>query len=100
MNPAELRCTTNISRPNMQKSKNEVRVESSGLEDAEIVLTAFGTTARIAKTAMAELHVVKSRNDSSTVAVLFRMTNTKRLIRLQEYINGRNDTGQMIDDVK
>lgn len=33
--------------------RNEVRVETEGLEDAEYVLVAYGTTARIARSAMA-----------------------------------------------
>lgn len=35
--------------------ENEVRVESYNIEDADVVLTAYGTTARIARTAIAKL---------------------------------------------
>lgn len=35
--------------------KNEVRVETEGVEDADIVLVAFGTMARVCKNAMARL---------------------------------------------
>lgn len=64
MNPAELEVhNQHLQAKYAEIKKNEVRVESSGLEDAEIVLTAFGTTARIAKTAMAELHKMGKKSE-------------------------------------
>ena len=38
-----------------EMKKNEVKVESFGLEDAEVVIAAYGTTSRICKTAISKL---------------------------------------------
>lgn len=84
-------------------TENEIKVESSDLEDADVVVAAYGTTSRIAKTAIATL-----KEEGYKVGLI-------RPITLWPYpydeFNKINDdckgiltvemnTGQMIDDVK
>lgn len=84
--------------------EQEVKVESYNIENAEIVLTAYGTTARIAKTAIAQLE----KEGYDKIGLI-------RPISLWPYpydefkkikddckaiLNVEMNTGQMIDDVK
>ncbi len=83
--------------------ENEVKVESYNIEDADVVIAAYGTTARIAKTAIAQLE-----EEGYKVGLI-------RPITLWPYpydefkkinpdckgtLNVEMNTGQMIDDVK
>lgn len=83
--------------------KNETRVESYNIEDADVVISAYGTTARIAKTAISQLE-----KEGYKVGLL-------RPISLWPYpydefnkikddckgvITVEMNTGQMLDDVK
>ena len=86
-------------------TKNEVRYESVNAEDADIVLVAYGTTSRIAKTAMA-----KAKELEINVGIIRPITlwpfpyeafekalcNGKK----KSFLTVEMSTGQMLDDVK
>ncbi len=86
-------------------TKNEVRYESVNAEDADIVLVAYGTTSRIAKTAMA-----KAKELGINVGIIRPITlwpfpyeafekalcNGKK----KSFLTVEMSTGQMLDDVK
>ncbi|NLK43329.1 MAG: 3-methyl-2-oxobutanoate dehydrogenase subunit VorB [Tissierellia bacterium] len=83
--------------------ENEVRVESYNIEDADVVISAYGTTARIAKTAIAKLE-----SEGYKVGLIRPITlwpypydefkkinpNCKGILTVEM------NTGQMVDDVK
>ncbi len=86
-------------------AKNEVRYEAVDVEDADIVLVAYGTTARIAKTAMA-----KAKEKGYKVGIIRPITlwpfpfeafekalskNTKKTFLAVEM-----SMGQMVEDVR
>ena len=84
-------------------AKSEVRYEAEGIEDADIVLVAYGTTSRIAKTAMA-----KAKEKGLKVGIIRPITLwpfpyeafEKALNRKKDFLVVEMSTGQMIDDVK
>ena len=84
-------------------AENEVRVETDGTEDAEIVLAAFGTTARIVKSAVGQL-----REQGYKVGLVrpitlwpFPYDVFKNLPNsVKGVVTVEMNTGQMIDDVK
>lgn len=83
--------------------ENEVRVESTNIEDADVVIAAYGTTARIAKTAIAKLE-----KEGYKVGLIRPITlwpypydefkkinpNCKGVLTVEM------NNGQMVDDVK
>ncbi len=85
--------------------KNEVRYEAEGIEDADIVLVAYGTTARIAKTAMA-----KAKAKGLKVGIIRPITLwpfpyeafEKALEggKKKTFLAVEMSMGQMVDDVK
>lgn len=83
--------------------KHEVRFDEYMIEDAELVVAAFGTTARIARTA-----VNRARKEGMKVG-LFRPVTVypypkKRLAgiseRVKDFLVVEMNTGQMVEDVK
>ena len=84
-------------------TKNEVRYEAVDTEDADIVLVAYGTTARIAKTAMA-----KAKAKGIKVGIIRPITLwpfpyeafEKALNRKKDFLTVEMSMGQMVDDVK
>ncbi|NLM05660.1 MAG: 3-methyl-2-oxobutanoate dehydrogenase subunit VorB [Tissierellia bacterium] len=84
-------------------TKNEVKVESEGLEDAEIVLTAFGTVARVVNTAVKTL-----REKGYKVGVIRPITlwpypyaEFKKINpACKGVLSVEMNHGQMVDDVK
>ncbi len=86
-------------------AKNEVRFEAVDTEDADVVLVAYGTTARIAKTAMA-----KAKEKGIKVGIIRPITLWPFPYEAFEtaLANGKDKTflavemsmGQMVDDVK
>lgn len=83
--------------------QNEVKVESYNIEDAELVIAAYGTTARIAKTAIAKLEQEGYKIGLIRPITLwpypydeFKKINPNCKAVLTSEMN----TGQMIDDVK
>ena len=85
-------------------AKNEVRYEAIDTEDADIILVAYGTTSRIAKTAMA-----KAKEQGLKVGIIRPITLwpfpteafTKALNgKAKKFLCVEMSTGQMIEDVK
>jgi len=85
-------------------AKNEVRVETVDVEDADIILVAYGTTSRIAKTAMA-----KAKEQGLKVGIIRPITLWPFPTEaFQKALGGKTkkflcvemSTGQMIEDVK
>lgn len=83
--------------------ENEVRVESDGIEDADVVIAAYGTSARIAKTAVDNL-----RKDGYKVGLIRPITLwpfpydefDKISDDCKKIINFEMNHGQMYDDVR
>jgi len=84
--------------------KNEVRYEADGIEDADIVLVAYGTTARIAKTAMA-----KAREQGLKVGIIRPITlwpfPTEAFEKAlnggaKKFLTVEMSLGQMVEDVR
>ncbi len=88
-----------------QIEKNEVRFETEGIEDADIILVAYGTTARIAKTAMA-----KAKAKGLKVGIIRPITlwpfpyeafeNALKDGKKKTFLAVEMSMGQMVDDVK
>ena len=83
--------------------KNEVRYEAYGLEDADIVVTAYGTAARMAKAAIKELDTdlkigfIRPKTAWPFPEEIYSQINPKcRAVFCPEI----NTIGQMIDDVR
>ncbi len=84
--------------------KNEVRYEADGIEDADIVLVAYGTTARIAKTAMA-----KAREQGLKVGIIrpitlwpFPTEAFEKAVKggAKKFLTVEMSLGQMVEDVR
>lgn len=84
--------------------ENEVQYEEFMMDDAEIVIAAYGTTARIAKNA-----VVKARNEFGIKAGLLRPITvwpfpvkafSDAADRCKAFLTVEMSSGQMIEDVK
>ncbi|HOA89836.1 MAG TPA: 3-methyl-2-oxobutanoate dehydrogenase subunit VorB [Propioniciclava tarda] len=82
---------------------NEVRVEELGVEDADLVLVAYGTTARIAKSAIAHLadEGIKVGLIRPITLFPFPMGSFATLPeRVKDLLVVEMSMGQMIDDVR
>ena len=84
-------------------TENEVKVESYNIEDADVVIAAYGTTSRIAKTAIAELEKEGYKVGLIRPITLwpypydeFNKINDK----CKGILTVEMNTGQMVDDVK
>lgn len=83
--------------------ENEVKVESYNIEDADVVIAAYGTTSRIAKTAIAELE-----SEGYKVGLIRPITLwpypydefNKISDKCKGILTVEMNTGQMVDDVK
>ena len=85
-------------------AKNEVRYEAVDIEDADVILVAYGTTSRIAKTAMA-----KAKEMGLKVGIIRPITLWPFPFEaFDKALNGKEkkflcvemSTGQMVEDVK
>ena len=86
-------------------AKNEVRYETEDIEDADIILVAYGTTARIAKTAMA-----KAKAKGLKVGIIRPITlwpfpyeafeKALEGDKKKTFLAVEMSMGQMVDDVK
>ncbi|QAT62584.1 3-methyl-2-oxobutanoate dehydrogenase subunit VorB [Acidilutibacter cellobiosedens] len=83
--------------------QNEVKVESYNIEDADVVIAAYGTTSRIAKTAIAKLEKEGFKVGLIRPITLwpypydeFKKINSK----CKGILTIEMNTGQMLDDVK
>ncbi|HOP73790.1 MAG TPA: 3-methyl-2-oxobutanoate dehydrogenase subunit VorB [Bacillota bacterium] len=83
--------------------ENEVRYEEDGVEDAELIIVAYGTSARVSKSA-----INKARAEGKKVGLFRPITlwpfPSKRLAELAEagkrFMTVEMSAGQMIEDVK
>lgn len=86
-----------------EMEEKEIKVESFGLEDAELVIAAYGTTSRICKTAISKLE-----KEGYKVGLIRPISLWPYPFKEYEKINNKckgvltveMNTGQMIDDVK
>ena len=86
-----------------QMQKEDVKYETYNLDDAELVLVAYGTTARIALSAME-----KARNEGIKVGMIRPITVfpfPKEIIsetaaRVESFLTLELSTGQMVEDVR
>jgi 2-oxoglutarate ferredoxin oxidoreductase subunit alpha len=86
-----------------QIEANEVRYEEEGTEDADLVLVAYGTSARIAKSAIA-----RARQEGKKVGLFRPITlwpfPSKRLFELAQagksFLAMEMSAGQMVEDVR
>jgi 2-oxoglutarate ferredoxin oxidoreductase subunit alpha len=86
-----------------EMKKNEIRVESFGLEDAELVLSAYGITSRICKTAISKL-----RKEGYKIGLVRPISlwpyPYDEFDKINDNCKGvlvvEMNTGQMTDDVK
>jgi 2-oxoglutarate ferredoxin oxidoreductase subunit alpha len=104
LDPVEMeRHNWKLVRKYREIEKNEVRYESYMLDDAEIAIVAYGTTARIAKGA-----IKRARSEGIKAGLLRPITlwpfPEKALVdlaaRIKHFIVFEMSTGQMVDDVK
>ncbi len=92
-----------LHRKNQQLKENEVRFEASGVEDADLIVTAFGSTARIAKTA-----IRMAREEGLKVGLIRPITlfpfPEKAFLeatgRCKKVLCIELNTGQMVEDVR
>jgi len=83
--------------------ENEVKVESYNIEDADVVIAAYGTTARIAKTAIAQLEEEGYKVGLIRPITLwpFPSDEFKKINKdCKGILTVEMSSGQMIDDVK
>ncbi|WFA10305.1 3-methyl-2-oxobutanoate dehydrogenase subunit VorB [Tissierella sp. Yu-01] len=94
---------TNLQAKYKKMREKEVRVESYKIEDADIVISAYGTTARIAKTAIAKLEKEGYKVGLIRPISLFPYPY-EEFNKIKDDCKGvltvEMNTGQMIDDVK
>lgn len=84
-------------------TENEIKVESYNIEDADVVIAAYGTTSRIARTAIAQLE-----KEGYKVGLIRPITlwpypydeYNKINDKCKGILTVEMNTGQMIDDVK
>ena len=83
--------------------QNEVKFEAEGLEDAEIVLVAYATTARIAKAAISQAKKEGFKVGIIRPITLWPFPNSiieKTAARVKCMITVEMSTGQMVEDVR
>ena len=93
----------NLIEKYRQVTENEIRVEVDGIEDADLVISAYGTTARIAKSAIEHL-----RKEGHKVGLIRPITCWPYPYEAFKGINPNckdilvceMNQGQMTDDVK
>ncbi len=83
--------------------ENEVRYEADGIEDAEVVCVAYGTTARVVKNAIEELEKEGIKVGLIRPITLWPFPNEafdKINPKAKGLLTVEMSMGQMIDDVK
>ncbi len=86
-----------------QMKREEVRYEVSGVEDAELVITSFGTTARVSKTAIRLARAAGLKVGLFRPITLFPFPEEALLQlsrRVKRFLTIEMNTGQMVEDVK
>jgi 2-oxoglutarate ferredoxin oxidoreductase subunit alpha len=86
-----------------QMKREEVRYEASGVEDADLVIVAFGTTARVSKTAIRLARAAGLKVGLFRPITLFPFPEEalRQLSqRVKRFLAIEMNTGQMVEDVK
>jgi 2-oxoglutarate ferredoxin oxidoreductase subunit alpha len=86
-----------------QRMKREVRYEASQSEDAKLVVVSFGTSARVAKTAVRLARTQGLKVGLFRPITLFPFPNQALLDlsrRVKRFISIEMNTGQMVEDVR
>lgn len=104
LNPEELEDhNTRLQEKYKKMKEKEVRVESYNIEDADLVITAYGTTARIARTAISKLEKEGYKVGLIRPISLFPYPFDE-FSKIKDDCKGvltvEMNTGQMLDDVK
>ncbi len=92
-----------LHRKYQQLKESEVRFESNGVEDAELIVTAFGSTARIAKTAIRMAREEGLRVGLIRPITLFPFPEKafwEATGRCKKVLCIELNTGQMVEDVR
>lgn len=104
LDPAELeKHNLKLHNKYLEMTKNEVRVEKYMTEDAEVIVAAYGTTARIAKTAIKILREKEIKVGLVRPITLFPFpysTFRKIAERVDNILVVEMNMGQMLEDVK
>jgi len=86
-----------------QKMEQEVRYEALNLEDAQVILVAFGTPARICKEAIRQARKEGLKVGLIRPITLFpfpKETISKNASRIKGYLTVEMSLGQMVEDVR
>ncbi len=86
-----------------QMKREEVRYEVSGVEDAALVIAAFGTTARVSKTAIRLARAAGLKVGLFRPITLFPFPEealAQLSRRVKRFLTIEMNTGQMVEDVK
>jgi 2-oxoglutarate ferredoxin oxidoreductase subunit alpha len=86
-----------------QRMKKEIRYEISRAEDAQMIVAAFGTSARVAKTAMQIARAQGLKVGLFRPITLYPFPDQALLDlsrRVKKFISVEMNTGQMVEDVK
>jgi len=92
-----------INRKIQEMIRNEVRVETYQIEDAEVVIAAYGTVARIAKTAIEVLREKGIKVGMIRPITVFPFpykTFEKMAEKVNKFLVVEMSLGQMVEDVK
>ena len=104
LDPEELeKHNIKLHRKYLEMAKNEVRVENYMTEDAEIIIAAYGTTARITKTAIKILREKGIKAGLIRPITLFPFpykTFEEAAEKVDNILVVEMNTGQMVEDVK
>ena len=104
MSPEELEATVFERQKKYDKiEKDEQRYEAFNLEDAEIVLTAYGTTSRIAQTVMNELREQGYKIGLIRPITLYPFPKDifeQTAKTAKAFLSVEMSMGQMVEDVK
>lgn len=104
LNPEELeKHNFKLHRKYFEMAKNEVRVEKYMTEDAEIIIAAYGTTARISKTAIKILREKGIKAGLIRPITLFPFpykTFEEAAEKIDDIVVVEMNLGQMVEDVK
>ncbi|SFL81200.1 3-methyl-2-oxobutanoate dehydrogenase subunit VorB [Candidatus Frackibacter sp. WG13] len=92
-----------LDRKYKEIKKNEVKYETENMEDAEIAIVAYGTTARIAKTAIKEARAEGIKVGLIRPITLFPFPEeviNQAADQVDSFLTVEMSTGQMVEDVR
>jgi len=92
-----------LDRKYKEIKKNDVKYETENMEDAEIAIVAYGTTARIAKTAIKEARAEGIKVGLIRPITLFPFPEeviNQAADQVDSFLTVEMSTGQMVEDVR